>query len=293
VAPGQYTYVDSEVGDLQDYSVTIPAEGTMLYVIVHGVTSHADCDDPNDDCPDTDDDGICDEDDICPGSDDGLDSDGDGIPDGCDDDCPDGDGDGVCDEDDVCPDNDDNLDSDGDGIPDGCDDDCPDSDGDGVCDEDDLCPDNDDNIDSDGDGIPDGCDIDVCPDSDDDGVCDANDICPGHNDNADNDGDGIPDGCDNGAFEAPAFDAYPVPFENEINLRYSFDYETSVNIEVFDIKGVKLGRIENNNYTRGTTGITKFDLSYAGDQLLFVRLSTKKGQLTKKIVSFKSRPIDN
>ncbi|MBT8267647.1 MAG: hypothetical protein KJN59_00355, partial [Bacteroidia bacterium] len=47
VAPGQYTYVDSEVGDLQDYSVTIPAEGTMLYVIVHGVTSHADCDDPN------------------------------------------------------------------------------------------------------------------------------------------------------------------------------------------------------------------------------------------------------
>lgn len=37
-------------------------------------------------CPDEDGDGVCDADDVCPGFDDTVDSDGDGIPDGCDDD---------------------------------------------------------------------------------------------------------------------------------------------------------------------------------------------------------------
>ncbi|WP_281542966.1 T9SS type A sorting domain-containing protein [Maribacter aestuarii] len=35
-------------------------------------------------CPDSDNDGVCDDDDICEGSDDSIDSDNDGIPDGCD-----------------------------------------------------------------------------------------------------------------------------------------------------------------------------------------------------------------
>ncbi len=35
-------------------------------------------------CPDSDNDGVCDVDDVCPGFDDNIDSDGDGIPDGCD-----------------------------------------------------------------------------------------------------------------------------------------------------------------------------------------------------------------
>ncbi|MBT8271113.1 MAG: T9SS type A sorting domain-containing protein [Flavobacteriaceae bacterium] len=218
VAPGQYTFTDSDFEPAQDYSVTIPVEGTLLYVIIHGVTSHVDCDDSNDDCPDADADGVCDPDDICPGFDDTADSDGDGIPDGCDDDCPDSDG---------------------------------------------------------------------------DGVCDSDDICPGHNDNADNDGDGIPDGCDNGAFEAPAFSVYPVPFQGEVNVRYAFNYETAVNIEIFDTKGIKLAGIENSNYIQGSTANTKLDLSYVRDQLLFVRLTTAKGQVTKKIISFKSRPVKN
>jgi len=73
---------------------------------------------------DSDGDGICDPDDICMGFDDGLDTNGNGIPDGCEDitpACPDTDNDGVCDADDICIGADDNIDSDGNGIPDGCD----------------------------------------------------------------------------------------------------------------------------------------------------------------------------
>ncbi len=234
---------------------------------------------------DADGDGVCDANDICQGSDDNQDSDGDGIPNGCDDcdantignSCDDGDvcttndvidancncagtfqdadGDGVCDANDICQGNDDNQDSDGDGIPNGCDDcdantignscddgdacttndvidancNCAgtfqDADGDGVCDANDICQGGDDNVDSDNDGTPDFCDScdgntvgnscddgDACTtndvidancncagifqDADGDGVCDANDICQGSDDNQDSDGDGIPNGCD-------------------------------------------------------------------------------------------------
>lgn len=146
----------------------------------------------------------------------------------------DSDEDGVCNDVDKCQGYDDRIDSDGDGVPDGCDacpndariqtvEDAPyllcgcngDDDNDGVCNDKDICPGFDDHIDSDGDGVPDGCD--VCPndadvsdaldpqyilcgcsgDSDGDGVCDNNDICPGFDDHIDSDEDGVPDGCDN------------------------------------------------------------------------------------------------
>jgi len=113
----------------------------------------------------------------------GLDSDGDGIPDGadlCPNEAEDRDG---FDDDDGCPD----LDNDADGIPDTRDR-CPNEaeDKDGFQD-DDGCPD----LDNDGDGIPDV--QDRCPDEpeDKDGFQD-DDGCP----DLDNDGDGIPDAID-------------------------------------------------------------------------------------------------
>ena len=69
---------------------------------------------------DSDGDGICDPEDICMGFDDGVDTNGNGIPDGCEmvtPACPDSDNDGVCDADDICIGADDNIDTDGNGIP--------------------------------------------------------------------------------------------------------------------------------------------------------------------------------
>ena len=172
VAPGQYTFTDSELENVQNYSVTIPVEETILYVIVHGVTLGEDCLDNGD-----------------------------------------------------------------------------------------------------------------CEDSDEDGVCDEDDVCPGYDDNIDNDGNGIPDGCDSVAYTAESLTVYPIPFKNEVNLRYAFDYDTYVNIEVFDTKGNKLTQLKNNNYETGTIANTKLDLSHIKSQLLFVRFTTVKGISTKKIIS--------
>ena len=81
------------------------------------------------------------------------------------------------------------------------------------------------------------------------------------------------------------FTAYPVPFEDEVNIKYSFDYETDVTIEVFDIKGTLIKTDINNNYVKGTQDKTTLDLSSASNQLFFVRLTTSNGTVTKKIVS--------
>ncbi|WP_298239467.1 T9SS type A sorting domain-containing protein, partial [uncultured Algibacter sp.] len=85
--------------------------------------------------------------------------------------------------------------------------------------------------------------------------------------------------------EAVDFTAYPVPFDSEVTLKYSFEYETDVKVEVFDMKGTLIRQDENTSYAKGTVGKTKLNLSGTDDQLLLVRMSTSKGVVTKKIVS--------
>ncbi|WP_345007661.1 T9SS type A sorting domain-containing protein, partial [Snuella lapsa] len=82
------------------------------------------------------------------------------------------------------------------------------------------------------------------------------------------------------------FTAYPVPFDEEVNIKYSFDYDTDVTIEVFDMKGALVRKAENTNYTKGTSAITKINLSKTDNQMFFVRLTTNAGTLVKKIVSY-------
>ena len=141
---------------------------------------------------DSDQDGVLDPADECPGHDDAVDTDEDGIIDGCDA-FVDADDDGVEDATDACLGYDDAVDLDEDGTPDGCD---PliDSDDDGVADSLDACSGHDDAVDVDEDGTPDACDELV--DSDADGVPDSLDACSGHDDAVDLDEDGIADGCD-------------------------------------------------------------------------------------------------
>ncbi|TVZ59802.1 putative secreted protein (Por secretion system target) [Flavobacteriaceae bacterium MAR_2010_105] len=84
------------------------------------------------------------------------------------------------------------------------------------------------------------------------------------------------------------FTAYPNPFENEVNVKYVFEYETDVKIEVFDIKGTLIRSALDNNYVQGSVGRTTIDLSKADNQMYFVRLTTNEGTVVKKIVSSSS-----
>ena len=81
------------------------------------------------------------------------------------------------------------------------------------------------------------------------------------------------------------FTMYPVPFEDEVFVEYSFDYQTDVTIEVYDLKGALLKRVENNNYTASSQTKTKLDLRAFSDQMFFVKLTTDKGVGVKKIIS--------
>ena len=81
------------------------------------------------------------------------------------------------------------------------------------------------------------------------------------------------------------FKAYPVPFNNEVTISYEFAYKTNVTIEVFDTKGLLIKTVVNDRYMAGTEGRTKLDLSDAPSQVLYVKLSTGKDSITKKIVS--------
>ena len=184
VAPGKYTHTDSGFDPVEDYSVSIPFQDRQFYVIVHGVTKSAECSDsPDDDCVDTDSDGICDLDDMCPGYDDNLDNDGDGIPDNC----------------------------------------------------------------------------DPC-------LNDPNNTCGGR-------------------ISEPSFNTYPVPFIDEMNIQYKFDYVTPVLIEIFTVNGVKVAEYKNNYSVQKTLSTVKLKPSHLSNQLLFVRLTTSKGQSIQKIIS--------
>ncbi len=166
-------------------------------------------DEPCDDEPDADSDGVPDATDNCP--DDANpgqeDEDEDGLGDACDEDPTDedADDDGVLDGDDNCVEvpNADQADTDEDGVGDACDEDPTDEDADddGVLDGDDNCVSvpNADQTDTDEDGLGDACDeAPTDEDADDDGIVDGNDNCPGvaNPGQQDTDVDGLGNACD-------------------------------------------------------------------------------------------------
>ncbi|MDG5492885.1 T9SS type A sorting domain-containing protein, partial [Psychroserpens sp. SPM9] len=81
------------------------------------------------------------------------------------------------------------------------------------------------------------------------------------------------------------FTAYPVPFDKEVNIAYTFEFDTNVTIELFDTKGLLVLTETNTRYVKGSNGKSTFDLSRYSNQLFYVKVTTNKGSVTKKIVS--------
>ncbi|MEM5566334.1 T9SS type A sorting domain-containing protein, partial [Psychroserpens sp. AS72] len=85
------------------------------------------------------------------------------------------------------------------------------------------------------------------------------------------------------------FKAYPIPYSKEINIAYEFDFDTDVNIQVMDIRGMLLEEVNNKNYIKNSESVSQIDLSKANDQILFIKVSTNKGSVVKKIVPSNKR----
>ena len=84
------------------------------------------------------------------------------------------------------------------------------------------------------------------------------------------------------------FKVFPVPFEETITVQYSFEYDTDVKIEVFNMRGMVIAKAIDNRYTKGEIGNTQMTLPRVNDQALIIRLTTNKHQLNKTVVA-KSR----
>jgi len=81
------------------------------------------------------------------------------------------------------------------------------------------------------------------------------------------------------------FAAYPVPFDRDVNVKFNFEFDTDVTIDVHDTKGLLVKSLSLTNVRAGSDVKKSFDLSRAGDQLFYITVTTNQGSVTKKVVS--------
>ena len=84
-----------------------------------------------------------------------------------------------------------------------------------------------------------------------------------------------------------SFTAFPVPFKENITIRYNFDYKTNARIEIYDLRGRLLMTHDDPDayFDKEVTLNTKFNNSDM--QLLFIKVTTNKGAATKKVIAAK------
>ncbi|WNH10506.1 T9SS type A sorting domain-containing protein [Thalassobellus suaedae] len=81
------------------------------------------------------------------------------------------------------------------------------------------------------------------------------------------------------------FTAYPVPYTNVLNIRYNYSFDTNIAIDIYDIRGARVMSKDITNYKKGSQGNVQFDMTRNTNRVLFVRLTTNRGDLVKKIIS--------
>ena len=81
------------------------------------------------------------------------------------------------------------------------------------------------------------------------------------------------------------FQAYPVPFNTNVTVKYNFEFDTDVTVEVYDTKGL-LVLSKKAAYRAGGDATMPLRINGA-DQMYYVKLITNKGTVTKKILASK------
>jgi hypothetical protein len=84
--------------------------------------------------------------------------------------------------------------------------------------------------------------------------------------------------------EELTFRAYPVPFNKDVNIKYNFEFDTDVTIQVYDTKGLLVLSKTVQGYRSGSDMTLPLSIS-GSDQLYYVKLITNRGTVIKKIVS--------
>jgi hypothetical protein len=87
--------------------------------------------------------------------------------------------------------------------------------------------------------------------------------------------------------EAAGFDAYPVPFKDQLTIKYKFDYVSDAKIEVFNGQGILvLSKTDSNSYLNKEIALD-LKMNHGQEQVYVVKLTTNKGSSTKKVMASK------
>ncbi|MBW4360006.1 T9SS type A sorting domain-containing protein [Flavobacterium taihuense] len=85
--------------------------------------------------------------------------------------------------------------------------------------------------------------------------------------------------------EEVGFTAYPIPFKDQLTLRYNFDYSSEVLIEVFNVHGLLvLSKKDSNSYLNKEITLN-LNSNTTKEQVYIVKLTTNRGSSTQKIIS--------
>jgi hypothetical protein len=81
------------------------------------------------------------------------------------------------------------------------------------------------------------------------------------------------------------FTASPVPFKDQLTIKYNFDYVSDVKIEVFNAQGrLVLSKIDTNSYLNKEITLN-LKVNKGQEQVYIVKLTTDRGSSTKKVMS--------
>jgi hypothetical protein len=85
--------------------------------------------------------------------------------------------------------------------------------------------------------------------------------------------------------EIAGFTASPVPFKDQLTIKYDFDYQSDVKIEVFNAQGNRvLSKADTNSYLNKEVKLN-LNVNRGQEQVYVIKLTTNRGSSTKKIMS--------
>ncbi|MGY5847516.1 T9SS type A sorting domain-containing protein, partial [Salegentibacter sp. HM20] len=81
------------------------------------------------------------------------------------------------------------------------------------------------------------------------------------------------------------FNVYPVPFQETLNVQYSFEYQSSAKIQIFDLNGQLLEQFIEANAGPGVVSTFNVSFRVKNNAVYIVRVETDRASYVKKIIS--------
>jgi hypothetical protein len=83
----------------------------------------------------------------------------------------------------------------------------------------------------------------------------------------------------------PIFSVFPVPFKDDLTIKYQFDYKADVKIQILDTKGVILMSVDDSNAYLNKEVVLTPKFKRGEGQIFFLKIITDKGVSVERIIS--------